>query len=87
MSRLVGNFIFRTKKDEMLLYCHEKHLLTSLYVFVCRFISVPPISWISLKAYVGDFRENLLRTPSFVKIGPKLSHCLLEDLSMLHCIR
>jgi hypothetical protein len=57
--------------NEMLLYCRKKHLLASLYLFVCRFISVDPISWISLKAYIGDFRENLFGKPSFVKIGQK----------------
>ena len=87
MSRVVGNFIFRIEKDEMLLYCREKHLVASLYVFVCRFVSVVAISWISLKAYFGDVHESLLEKPSFVKIGPKISRCLLEDLSMLQCIR
>jgi len=57
----------------MLLYCCEKHLLASLYVFVCRFVSVAAILWISLKADIGFFLENLLGKPSFVKIGPKLS--------------
>jgi hypothetical protein len=40
-----------------------------------------------MKSYIGDFRENLLGKPSFVKIGPKISRCLLEDLRMLQCIR
>jgi len=55
----------------MLLYCRETDLLSPLYVFVCRFFSVAPISCISLKSYIGDFRENLLGKPSLVKIGPK----------------
>ena len=88
MSRVIGNFIFRRKKDEMLLFCLEKHLLASLYVFVCRFFfSVAVISWISLKAHIGFYLENLLGKHSFVKIGPKLSRSLLEDLSMIQCIR
>jgi len=62
----------RIKTDEMLLYSSEERLLVYLYLFVCRFFNVAPISWISLKAYIGDFRENLLGRPSFVKIGPKL---------------
>jgi len=70
----------------MFLYC-EKQLLASLYVFVCRFVIVAPISWISLKAPIGDFSKNLLGKTSFVKIGSKVSRCLLEDLSMLQCIR
>ena len=71
----------------MLLYCLEKHLLASLYLFVCRFVIVAAISWISLKGYFGDFLESLLGKRSFVKIRPKLSRCLLEELSMLQCIR
>jgi len=58
MSGVVGNFFFRTKMDQMLLYCRENQLLASLYVFVCPFVSVAPISWNSMKAYIGDFREN-----------------------------
>ena len=80
-------FFFRRKEVEMLLYCREKHLLAPLYLFVCRFVGVADISWISLTALFGVFRENLLGKRSFVKIRPKLSRCLLEDLSMLHCIR
>jgi hypothetical protein len=87
MSRIVGNFFFRTKKEEMHLYCREKHLLDPLYVFVCPFVSVASILWIPMKAHVEDFRENVLEIPSFVKIGPKESRCLLEDLSVLQCIR
>jgi hypothetical protein len=71
----------------MLFYCREKQLLASLYVLVCRFVGVAAMSWISFKAYIGFFRENLLGKRSFVKIGPKLSRCLLDDLSMLQCIR
>ena len=71
----------------MVLYCREKQLLASLYVFVCRFVSLAAISWISLKRYIGDFRESLFGKRIFVKIGPKLSRCLLEDLSMFQCIR
>jgi len=71
----------------MLFYSHEERLLVSLYLFACRFVGVAPISWISLKVYIGDFRENHLGKPSFVKIVPKLSRCLLEDLSMLQCNR
>ena len=70
MSRVIGNFIFRRKKDEMLLFCREKHLLASLYVFVRRFVSVAVIAWISLKAHIGFFLENLLGKLGFVKIGP-----------------
>jgi hypothetical protein len=57
----------------MILYCREKHLLVSLYVVVYRFVSVA--------AYFGNFRENLLGKPRFVKIWPKLLRCLNEDLS------
>jgi hypothetical protein len=55
----------------MLLYYREKRLLSSLHLFVCRFVSVASISLISMKAYIGDFHENLLGKSSFVKIGPK----------------
>jgi hypothetical protein len=73
MSRVVGNLNFLTKKYEMPFYCREKHLLASLYVLVCRFVGVAAMSWISLRAYIWFFRENLLGKRSFVKIGPKLS--------------
>ena len=55
----------------MLLYIREERQLISLYLFACRFVSVAPISWISLKAYIGGFRENLLGNPIFVKIVSK----------------
>jgi len=71
----------------MLLYSREERLLVSLYLFACRFVGVAPISWISLKVYIGDFRENLLGKSSFVKIVPKLSRSLLEYLNMLQCIQ
>jgi len=78
--------MLRIETVEMLLYSREERLLVSLYLFVCYFVSVAPISRISLTAYIGDFRENLLGKPNFVKIVPKLSRCLLENLSMLQCI-
>jgi len=68
----VGNFIIRIKTEEMLLYSREKRLLASLYVFICIFVSVAPISRISVKGYLGDFHGNLLGIPIFVKIGPKM---------------
>ena len=71
----------------MLLYIREERLLISLYLFVCRFVSVAPISRISLKAYIGGFLENLLGNPIFVKIVLKLLRCLLDDQSMLQYIR
>jgi len=49
----------------MLSYSREVLLLVSLYLFACRFVSVAPISWISLKAYIGGFLENLLGNPIF----------------------
>ena len=51
----------------MLLYIREERQLVSLYIFACRFVSVDPISWISLKAYIGGFRENLLEVPVLLK--------------------
>jgi hypothetical protein len=80
-----GKSFLPYKKDELLLYCQETHLLASLYVFVCRFRSVAPISCISLKAYIGDFRENLLRKPSLVKISPKMLSSYPEALWMTLC--
>ena len=71
----------------MLLYSREERLLVSLYLFACRFVNLAPISSISLKEYIRDFRENLFVKRSFVKIVQKLSRCLLEDLSTLQCIR
>ena len=71
----------------MLSYSREERQLVSLYLFACRFVSVAPISWISLKAYIGGFHENLLGKSSFVKIVSKLSRSLLLDLSILQCIR
>jgi len=37
----MGNVFFRTKKDEILLYFHETHLLASLHVFVCHLATLP----------------------------------------------
>jgi len=52
----------------MLSYIRENRLLTSLYVFVCRFITVASIPRISVKSH----SENLLGKPSLIKIGPKV---------------
>ena len=71
--------------DELLLNIREKRLFASLYLFVCRFVSVAPISRISLKTYIEDFHENLLGKPSFVKIGPKLLRTEIADFSVLQC--
>ena len=71
----------------MFLHSREERLLVSLYLFVCRFVCLAPITRISLTAYIGDFSENLLGKSNFAKIMPKLSRCLLEDLSLLQCIR
>jgi hypothetical protein len=71
----------------MLSYSREGLLLVSLYLFACRFVSVAPISWISLKAYIGGFRENLFGNSIFFKIVPKLLRCLLDDQSMLQYFR
>jgi hypothetical protein len=68
-------------------YCREKQLLVSLYVFVCRFVSVAPILWISLIGYIWELHDYLLGKPSLVKISPKFSLCLLEDLSVIQGIR
>jgi hypothetical protein len=72
---------------EMVLYNCEKRLLSSLYLFDCLTTSIAPISRIAVKGHIGDFSENLLGRPSLVKMGPKLSRNLLEDLSVLQCIR
>jgi hypothetical protein len=69
----------------MLLCIREKRLLFSLYMFVCRFVSVAPISRISVKEHLGDFHETLLGKPSLVKIGPKLLTSYLENLRMAQC--
>jgi hypothetical protein len=39
--------------DEMLLYVREKRFLDSFYLFACRFVTVAPISRISVKDYIG----------------------------------
>jgi hypothetical protein len=71
----------------MLLYCREKHLSPLLCVFVCRFVSVAPISWIFTESVYWNFHQSLLGKPSFVKIGPIISGCLLGNLSMLQYIQ
>jgi len=53
----VGNFIISIKTDEMLLYRREKRLLASLYLFICLFVSVAPISRISVEVYLWTFME------------------------------
>jgi hypothetical protein len=81
----VGNFILIFKTDEMLFCTREKRLLFSLYMFVCRFASVVPISRISVKEHLRDFHESLLGKTSLVKIGPNVLLSYLENLRMAQC--
>ena len=79
--------MLRIETDEKFLCSREERLFVSLYLFVCHFVSLAPISWISFWAYIGDLRENLLGKTNLAKIVPKLSRSLLEDLSMLQYIQ
>jgi hypothetical protein len=54
---------------------------------MCSFVAMAVWPQFCDFIYIGELRENLLGNPSFVKIGPKLSRCLLDDPSMLQCIR
>ena len=57
---------------------------------MCSYVALSawlPFYGFHWKHILGTLLKNLFGKPSFVKIGPKVSRCLLEDLSMLQCIR
>jgi hypothetical protein len=65
----------------------ENRLLASSYLFARRFISWATIARISVKSYMGDLYEYMLRKHNLVKLGPKVSRILHEDLSTFNCYR